>query len=77
MIGIIFAILGGFTAVRLWSSNFPLAVIAVIATIYQLSSLREMMKERHGYQEEDRFQTTLNIISSLIIIGLLIFSFFK
>lgn len=73
--GIIFTILGVITAYRLWGGHTGLAILAIIATIYQASSLREMFKEVEGIQPEDRWQTTINMITSIVIGGLLIASF--
>ena len=52
-----------------------LSIVAIISTLYQASSLNEMFKEKDGLQPEDRWQAMINIISSLLIIGLLIASF--
>jgi hypothetical protein len=73
--GIIFTILGAITAYRLWGDYTGLAIFAIIATLYQASSLNEMFKEKEGRQPEDRWQTIVNIITSLVIVGLLITSF--
>lgn len=73
--GIIFTILGIITIFRLWGSHTGLAVVGILATLYQASSLNEMFKEKEGLQPEDKAQTTINMISSLIIVGLLIYSF--
>jgi len=67
--------LGAVAAYRLWGDHTALSIIAIITTLYQASSLNEMFKEKDGLQPEDRWQTTINIISSLVIIGLLIASF--
>lgn len=74
--GIIFTILGAYTSYRLWGDHTGLAVVAIIATLYQASSLNEMSKEKNGLQLEDRWQTTINMFSSLVIVGLLIASLF-
>lgn len=76
MLGIILTLLGGYTVYRLWGDHTFLAIIAAAATLYQMSSLREMIKEKEGIQPEDRAQATINIISSFTIILLLIISFF-
>ena len=75
MLGLIFTILGAVAAYRLWDNHTVLAVIAIIAALYQASSLNEMLKERHGLQTEDKAQTMINIIGTIVIIGLLIYSF--
>ena len=62
-------------AYRLWGDHTGLAILAIVATLYQASSLNEMMKERYGRQAEDKAQTTINIIGTIVIIGLLIYSF--
>jgi len=74
MIGFIVTILGAYTAYSLWGSYTGLAVISIIATLYQASSLNEMTKEVHGHQPEDKAQTNINMISTFVIIGLFIFS---
>jgi len=74
--GIIFTILGTYTVYQLWSVNVALAIIAVIATLYQASSLNELFKERHGHQPKDKWQTTINMLSSITIIILSLLSFF-
>jgi len=74
MIGLIFAILGTVAAYRLWGDNTGLAILAIVATIYQTSSLNEMLKERRGLQPEDKVQTLINIIATVIILGLLFYS---
>lgn len=75
MLGLIFGILGAVAAYRLWGDHTGLAILAIVATLYQASSLNEMMKERYGRQAEDKAQTTINIIGTIVIIGLLIYSF--
>jgi len=75
MVGLIFAVLGAVAAYRLWDVHTGLAILAVIATLYQASSLREMMKERRGLQADDKVQTLINIATTLVILGLLIYSF--
>lgn len=72
--GIILSILGMYTAYSLWNTQTGLAIVAIIATLYQASSLNEMFKEKTGIQQEDKWQTSINILSSLFIIGLLIYS---
>ncbi|MGI6340813.1 MAG: hypothetical protein ACOX0B_01235 [Minisyncoccales bacterium] len=74
--GIIFTIIGAVTAWRLWESHIALAIITIIATLYQMSSLNEMRKEREGIQKEDKIQTLINMITTIIIIILFIYSFF-
>ena len=74
--GIIFTILGVITVFRLWEIHIFLAIITIITTLYQASSLNEMKKEKEGLQSEDRAQTTINIITTLIIIFLFIYSLF-
>lgn len=74
--GIIFTILGAVTVYRLWEGHIILAIMVIITTLYQMSSLNEMQKERDGMQKEDKVQTTINMISSVIIIIFFIYSFF-
>lgn len=73
--GIIFTILGIITIFRLWGDHTGLAIVVILATLYQASSLREMFREKEGLQPEDKVQTIINMISSLVIVGLLIYSF--
>lgn len=73
--GIIFTILGIIAAYRLWGDHTGLAIVAIIATLYQASSLNELFKEKEGLLPEDRWQTLVNMISSLAIVGLLVASF--
>jgi hypothetical protein len=75
--GFIFTILGVYTSYRLWGDHTGLAIFAIIATLYQASSLNEMFKEKSGTQPEDRWQTIINMFSSILIIGLFIYSFFS
>ncbi len=76
MIGFIITILGAYSAYALWSKITWLAVVMIIATLYQASSLNEMTKEVHGMQPEDRVQTSINMFSSIFIIGVFIYTFF-
>jgi len=75
MLGLIFAILGAIAAYRLWGDHTGLAILAIIATLYQASSLNEMLKENRGIQTEDKAQTTINMVATVVILGLLIYSF--
>lgn len=75
MLGIIFTILGIYTSYQLWGDYRGLAIITIIATLYQASSLNEMAKEERGLMPKDRWQTIINLLSSLIIIGMFISSF--
>lgn len=70
MIGYIIAILGGYTTYKLWGGNTALAVVTLIVTLYQISSLRIISAENNV------IQTILNMIASLAIIGIFIASFF-
>lgn len=75
MLGVIITILGGFTIYRLWENHTGLAIFVIIATLYQASSLKELFREKAGLEVEDKWQTFINMISSVIIMGLLIYSF--
>lgn len=75
MLGLIFTILGIIATYRLWDDYTFLAIFAIIATLYQASSLNEMLKENHGLQAEDKVQTTISIVATIVILGLLIYSF--
>ncbi|MFD2213746.1 hypothetical protein [Metabacillus endolithicus] len=68
--GFIFTLLGAYTAYRYWGDNTVLVVIAIIATLYQASSLREMA------MGDDRVQVLINFLAAMVILGLFIFSFF-
>jgi hypothetical protein len=74
--GIIFTILGAYTTYSLWNAHMGLAIFVIIATLYQASSLNELFKEKSGKQIKDKWQTYINMLSSLVIIGLFIYSFF-
>lgn len=74
--GLIFTILGAVTAYNLWGYNTWLVVIAIIATLYQASSLNEMNRENQGLQSEDKAQSFINFISTIIIIALFVYSLF-
>jgi len=75
MLGFIVIILGGIAAYRLWANSFVLAIIVIVATLYQASSWNEMMKEVEGLQSEDRTQSLINIITTIVIVILLVYSF--
>ncbi len=75
MLGLIFAILGAVAAYRLWDDHTGLAILAIVATLYQASSLNEMLKEKRGLQSEDKVQTLINMVATIVILGLLIYSF--
>ena len=75
MIGLAFTILGIITVILLWGSGFWLIIIAIVATLYQASSLNEMFKEGSG-PVIDSAQPLENFIASLVILGLFIYSFF-
>jgi hypothetical protein len=74
MLGILVAILGSVAAYRLWGGHFGLAILAIIATLYQASSLNEIFKEVDGLQPRDSAQTMINMVATLVIIGLVAFS---
>lgn len=68
MLGWIITILGGYSAYQFWAINKILSVIIGVLTLYQTSSLNEMTKEKHGLIPSDKFQTSLNILSTIIIL---------
>ena len=68
--GFIFTILGVYTTYRLRGVHGTLAVFALIATLYQASSLIEIFKRNFGPQ------VFVNMLSSILILGLLLYSFF-
>lgn len=72
--GYIFTILGIITSIRLWEDFTGWAIFVIIVTIYQASSLNELMKERYQHQSEDKFQTSMNIITTIIILILFVLS---
>lgn len=76
MLGLIFTVLGAIAAYRLWGDHTGLAILAIVATLYQASSLNEMLKEKRGLQSEDKVQTLINIVATVVILGLLFYSFF-
>lgn len=73
--GIIFTILGVYTAYNLWTTHTGLAIFVIIATLYQISSFNEIIKEESGMQSVDTWQASINILSSFVITGLFIYSF--
>jgi hypothetical protein len=73
--GFIFTIIGAYTSYRLWGDHNSLAIFSIVVTLYQASSLNEMFKEKSGIQTEDRLQTSINMFSSILIIGLFIYSY--
>ena len=75
MIGFIFATLGAVASYRLWEGHTGLAIFAIVVTLYHASSLNEMLKETQGVQPEDKVQTLINIVTTIVIIGLLVYSF--
>ena len=75
--GCLFTILGAYTSYRLWDNHNGLAIFTIVVTLYEASSLNEMMKEKQGKQPSDNVQTFINLISSVLIIGLFIYSFFQ
>ncbi len=66
----IFTILGAYTTYSFWGNHIWLGIITLIITLYQASSLREMARS------SDNWQTNINMLCSLLIIGLFIYSFF-
>ncbi|GAI09020.1 unnamed protein product [marine sediment metagenome] len=75
MLGIIFTILGVLTIFRLWGDHTGLAIVGIIATLYQASSLNELRKGSMGLAPMDDAQGTISMIASLVILGLFIASF--
>ena len=74
MIGVVITVLGAYTSYRLWGDHIGLAIFAIAATLYQASSLNEMFKEESGLLPKDRWQAIINMISTIVIVGLFIFS---
>jgi uncharacterized membrane protein YwzB len=68
--GYLITILGAYTAFRLWGDQTALSIVTIVVTLYQASSLNEIIKGN------DRFQIVLNFIVTLVIIALFITSFF-
>jgi arginine exporter protein ArgO len=68
MIGIIIGVLGIISTISLWDSSRTFAIIILIATLYQFSSLNQMNKENRGVQPEDKVQTVINMMASLVIV---------
>ncbi|GIP46100.1 hypothetical protein J45TS6_45590 [Paenibacillus sp. J45TS6] len=71
MLGFIFTILGGYTVYRLWDDSLTLAIITIVLTIYQASTLFNMNRN-----VETRWEIILNLVASLAILGIFITSFF-
>lgn len=68
--GIIFTILAAIGAYRLWNEQLALAIIIIIAGLYQLSTLSDMYRNT-----DSRGTVMMNLIASIIILGLFITSF--
>ena len=76
MIGFIIGIVGIYTALSLWRENQVLTIVAGIAVLFQFSSLIEMRKEIEGLQPEDKTQSSINMIASLVIIVIFLSTLF-
>jgi len=74
--GYIFTILGVYSIYCFWGTHFWISLLAIVLTLYQVSSLSEMFKEKKGIQAEDKWQTKINMFSSLLILGIFIATFF-
>ncbi|MFA6194117.1 MAG: hypothetical protein WC719_00025 [Patescibacteria group bacterium] len=74
--GILFTILGVISIFRLWENHIGFAIFMILVTLYQASSLNEIKKEMRGQTNKDRWQGGINLASSIIILGFLIYSFF-
>ncbi len=65
--GIIFTALGFISIWILWNTRKFLAVTAIIVTLFQISSLNEMLKNALRKKPRHKVQTFINLISSIII----------
>lgn len=74
--GYLFTVIGIYTTYHLWGAHTGLAIFTAVLTLYQASSLNEMFKEKDGLQNEDKWQTTINMFSSILITFIFIYSFF-
>lgn len=70
MLGYIFNLMGWYSVYKLWSDHRGLAIFIIIVCIYHLSSLGIIAREN------DRVQVLINMLATLVIIGVFIDSFF-
>lgn len=75
MLGIIISLLSIYTTIKLLVVGQGLWILALIASLYEISSYINLRKEVVGLQKEDKAQTFINLIASIIIITLFIYSF--
>ncbi len=73
--GWVFTIIGIYTVLSLSTNSTCLAIVAIIATLYHMSSLANMKREVAGLEPENPLNTTVNFLSCAVIIVLLIYSF--
>lgn len=75
MLGIIISLIAIFTTIKLLVFGEGIWVLALIASLYEISSYINLKKEVMGIEKEDKAQTLINLIASIIIIVLFIYSF--
>ncbi len=76
MLGIIISLIAIYTTLKFLIFGDGLWILALIASLYEISSYINMMREVMGIEKEDKAQTFINLISSIVIIVLFIYSFF-
>ncbi len=74
MLGIIISLLSIYTTIKLLVVGQGLWILALIASLYEISSYINLRKEVVGLEKEDKAQTFINLIASIIIITLFIYS---
>lgn len=75
MLGIIISLISIYTTIKLLVVGQGLWILALIASLYEISSYINLRKEVVGLEKEDKAQTFINLIASIIIIALFIYSF--
>ena len=75
MLGIIISLIAIFTTIKLLIFGEGIWILALIASLYEISSYINLRKEVMGIEKEDKAQTFINFIASIIIIVLFIYSF--
>ena len=74
MLGIIISLLSIYTTIKLLVVGQGLWILALIASLYEISLYINLRKEVVGLEKEDKAQTFINLIASIIIITLFIYS---
>lgn len=75
MLGVIISLISIYTTIKLLLVGQGLWILALIASLYEISSYINLRREVVGLEKEDKAQTFINLIASVIIIALFIYSF--